>query len=67
MEKILTKEQLKKFMEERPMVSPAGLSKEAGLAECTVRFLFTQNRNITKRISDKLIPVMQKYGCKSVL
>lgn len=61
---ILTKQQLKKFMDDRPLLTPAGLSKEAGLAEATIRKLFSEkdSRKLTKYISDKLLPVMKKYG-----
>lgn len=59
----LTKETLKVWLDLRPALSPRLLSIEAGLNMNYIYQLYNKNkRSLTQEGSEKLLPVLRKYG-----
>jgi hypothetical protein len=58
----MTKSELNKFFAERPSVSVAGIAKEAGYSGRYLQMILDGDRPITDSASDKLKPIIKKYG-----
>lgn len=50
------------FLDERPALTNRALAKEAGISEVTIRRIKSGESEITPRTSEKLLPVLKKYG-----
>ena len=66
-EETLTLEQLQKFFENRPTLSPHGISKEADLSGSLVGKILRGERTLSEETISKLLPVLIKYGLKQDL
>lgn len=61
----LTKETLRQFLDDRPGISPRGLSLHAGLNENYINQLYNKsNRSLTGEAKVKLMKVLLLYGWK---
>lgn len=59
---MLTTDQLRAFLDERPAISASAFSVHAGFSDKHVRQLLAGDRRLTDEAAAKLVPVMQLYG-----
>lgn len=57
-------EEIRTFLNERPLLTQRGLSLEAGISDSLLGKILRNNQNLTKKVSDKLEPILRKYGFK---
>lgn len=57
-------EEIWTFLNERPLLTQRGLSLEAGISDSLLGKILRNNQNLTKKVSDKLEPILRKYGFK---
>ena len=62
--KVMTREQLDQFIKERPLLNLEGLSKEAGKSRKALTMSLPTDGEISGKILEWLLPVLQKYGFK---
>jgi hypothetical protein len=58
----MTREELNQFLSERPQLTPAGISKEAGKGRNALSNSLTKPGPISPKILSWLLPVLKKYG-----
>lgn len=58
----MTIQQLQKFMSERPLLTAHGLARESGISPRLMDYIIKGERTLTDRTTDKLYPVLKKYG-----
>lgn len=58
----MNKQDIEQFLESRPSLSKAGLCREVGITPQYLNAILRDARPMTEDVSDKLLPVMQKYG-----
>lgn len=58
----MTLEELKHFFEERPALSVRGVNDDAGLSDNYLNKILRENRELSQKTLEKLIPVLRKYG-----
>ena len=58
----MIKTDLQNFLESRPALSKSAFAREAGVSYQMIDYIISGKRNLTKKTSDKLIPIMKKYG-----
>ena len=58
----MTKKEIEQFLESRPSLSKAGFCREAGVSYQMIDYIIAGKRNLTEETSNKLEPVMKKYG-----
>lgn len=61
---MLTVEQIRAFLAERPLLTQRGLSLEAGISDSLLGKILRGNQGLTQSVSDKLKPILVKYGFK---
>lgn len=61
---MLTVEQIRAFLAERPLLTQRGLSLEAGISDSLLGKILRGNQGLTQSVSDKLEPILVKYGFK---
>lgn len=61
---MITVEQIRAFLAERPLLTQRGLSLESGISDSLLGKILRGNQGLTKNVSDKLEPVLRKYGFK---
>jgi len=61
---MLTVEQIRAFLSERPLLTKRGLSIESGISESLLGKILRGDQGLTKNVSCKLDPVIRKYGFK---
>ena len=59
---MMKKTDLQNFLESRPALSKSAFAREAGISYQMIDYIISGKRNLTKKTSDKLIPIMKKYG-----
>lgn len=59
---VMTKQDLERFLESRPAINRSAFCREAGITPQYLNMIFRDERPMTEAVSDKLEPVMQKYG-----
>ena len=57
-------EEIRVFLAERPLLTQRGLSLEAGISDSLLGKILRGNRGLTQGVSDKLEPILRKYGFK---
>lgn len=65
-EKTLTLTQLQKFFDDRPAISQRAIGLEANLSDSLINKILKGTRELTQETSDKLLPILEKYGFKKV-
>lgn len=58
----MTTEELKQFFAERPALSVRGVNDDAGMSDNYLGRILRENRKISQKTIDKLLPVLRKYG-----
>jgi hypothetical protein len=61
----MTREQLDKFIAERPQLTLTGISKEAGKSVHALAKSIPSEGSISPKVMEWLLPVIKKYGYKS--
>jgi plasmid maintenance system antidote protein VapI len=61
---MLKLEEIRVFLTERPLLTQRGLSLESGISDSLLGKILRGQRNITEDVSDKLEPILRKYGFK---
>jgi DNA transposition AAA+ family ATPase len=61
---MLTVDQIRAFLAERPLLTQRGLSLEAGISDSLLGKILRGNQGLTQSVSDKLEPILVKYGFK---
>ena len=61
---MLTVDQIRAFLAERPLLTQRGLSLEAGISGSLLGKILRGNQGLTQSVSDKLEPILVKYGFK---
>lgn len=61
---MLTVEQIRAFLAERPLLTQRGLSLESGISDSLLGKILRGNQGLTQSVSDKLEPILRKYGFK---
>ena len=59
---MMTKKDLKQFLESRPALSKSAFAREAGVSYQMIDYIIGGKRNLTEETAAKLEPVMRKYG-----
>ena len=60
---MLTIQNLRAFIDERPLLTALGISKEAGIkSDSLLNKVLKGDRNLTQKVIDKILPVLKKYG-----
>ena len=55
-------EEVRAFLAERPLLTQRGLGLESGVSDSLLGKILRGQRNMTKDVSAKLEPILQKYG-----
>jgi transcriptional regulator with XRE-family HTH domain len=58
----MTVEELKQFFEERPALTMRGINDHAGLSDNYLNRILREDRKISQKTLDKLLPVLKIYG-----
>ena len=58
----MNKTDLQNFLESRPALSKSAFAREAGVSYQMIDYIIAGKRNLTEETSNKLEPVMKKYG-----
>jgi len=58
----MTTEELKLFFAERPALSVRGVNDDAGLSDNYLNKILRENRKLSQKNIDKLMPILRKYG-----
>ena len=53
---------IQQFLEERPSLSKSGIARESDISYQMIDYIIAGKRNLTEETSNKLEPVMKKYG-----
>jgi len=61
---MLKLEEIRVFLTERPLLTQRGLSLESGISNSLLGKILRGQRNMTEDVSDKLEPILRKYGFK---
>ncbi len=61
---MLTVDQIRAFLAERPLLTQRGLSLEAGISDSLLGKILRGNQGLTQSVSEKLEPILRKYGFK---
>lgn len=61
---MITVEQIRAFLIERPLLTDRGVSKEAGLSDSYLGKVLRGDLKLTENSIAKLEPVLSKYGFK---
>ena len=61
---MLTVDQIRAFLLERPLLTQRGLSLESGISDSLLGKILRGQRNMTSDVSAKLEPILRKYGFK---
>lgn len=61
---MLTIEQIRAFLAERPLLTQRGLSLESDISDSLLGKILRGQRNMTEDVSAKLYPILRKYGFK---
>jgi hypothetical protein len=61
---MLKLEEIRAFLTERPLLTQRGLSLESGISDSLLGKILRGQRNMTEDVSDKLEPILRKYGFK---
>jgi len=61
---MITVEQIRAFLAERPLLTQRGLSLESGISDSLLGKILRGQRNMTEDVSAKLEPILRKYGFK---
>lgn len=56
--------EIRVFLTERPLLTQRGLSLESGISDSLLGKILRGQRNMTEDVSDKLEPILRKYGFK---
>lgn len=59
---MITVEQIRAFLTERPLLTNRGVSKEAGLSDAYLGKVLTGHLRLTDNAIEKLKPILEKYG-----
>lgn len=62
--KMITVEQIRVFLDERPLLTNRGVSKEAGLSDSYLGKVIRGDLKLTENSIEKLKPILSKYGFK---
>ncbi len=60
-------EEIRAFLTERPLLTQRGLSLESGISDSLLGKILRGQRNMTEDVSNKLEPILRKYGFKQQL
>ena len=63
-EKTMTHTQLQNFFKTRPAISKSMVAEESGVSIRQLEYVLAGERTLTERVSNKLLPVLKKYGWK---
>lgn len=61
---MLKLEEIRAFLIERPLLTQRGLSLESGISDSLLGKILIGQRNMTEAVSNKLEPILRKYGFK---
>lgn len=58
----MTIQHVQKFFRERPQLTAHGFAIEAGISPRLLAYVLKEEKSLTKRTINKLLPIMIKYG-----
>jgi len=62
MKLVLERQDFMNFLNENKTLKVKGLALESGVSYMTLEKIILYNHQITVKISDKLLPILRKYG-----